>query len=343
MSVVIKKAEIMKRIASLVLCAICATSMLAQNAEIVEIQLLSPPEKKVNFGGSDKNTAVVAIHYYENAERQKSEIFALDSIIVNAVANGIKETLEESPVFEYAEIPVYNIYSDTAMINEDMPASELEIIAEQSDAQIVIAVEFIDINAQYIFEQSKRRPLVTNVNFSTRINAYDVNTKGKVMTYTGKDNVMIPASYDDDGNYIPAPRIEDARRVTAEMIGRDFAKRITPTWETAERLVFYDSYYDRRNSNLSRAYNSAIKENNWVNAVQYWTDAIEENSTKSKQAQIMYNIAVSCEMLENFDLAIKWLEKAKMLRTRIDDSIDEYVDILKQRIADKEKLDEFFN
>jgi hypothetical protein len=317
--------------------------MFAQTAEIVEIQLLSLPEKKINFGESDKNTAIVAIHYYENDEKQKSETFALDSIIVNAVANGIRETFEESPVFEYADIPVYNLYSDTSMINEDMPESELEIIAEQSDAKIVIAVEFIDINAQYIFEKSKQRPLVTNVNFVTRINAYDVGTKDKVMKYTGKDNVMIPASYDDAGNYIPAPRIEDARRITAEMIGRDFAKRITPTWETAERLVFYDSYYDKRNSKLNNAYNAAIKENNWVNAARYWTDAIEESSTKSKQAQIMYNIAVSCEMLENFDLAIKWLEKAKMLRTRIDDNIDEYLDILKQRITDKETLDEFFN
>lgn len=331
----------MKRIVSLILCAICTTIMFGQSAEIVEIQLLSLPENKINFGENEKSAAIVAIHY-TNEENKKSEIFTLDSILVNTVANGIKETLEESPIFEYADIPVYNIYSDTSMIGKDMPKDELEIISEQTGAKIVIAVEFIDIKAQYIFEKAKSRPLVTNVDFVVKINAYDVETGDKAAKYTGKDNVMIPASYDEDGSYIPAPKIEDARRVTAEMIGRDFAKRIVPTWETAERLVFYDSYYDNRNSKSGKAYNSAIKENDWASAVQYWTDAIDESRTKSKQAQIMYNIALSCEMLENFDLAIKWLEKAKSLHTRIDENIDDYVNILKQRITDKEKLDEFF-
>ncbi|MDR2292191.1 MAG: DUF6340 family protein [Prevotellaceae bacterium] len=332
----------MKRTVIIMLCAICATNTFAQTAEIVEIQLLSPPEEKVNFGGNDKNAAIAAIHYYENEEGKKSELFTVDSILINTVANGIKETLESSPIFEYADIPVFNIYSDTAMMNEDMPKEELDIIAEQTGAKAVIVVEFIDINAQYIFEKSKKRPLVTNVNFTVKINAYDVATGNKAMKYTGKDNIMIPASYDEDGTYVPPPKLEAARRITAEMIGQDFAKRIIPTWETAERLIFYDSYYDNTSSKLRKAYDAATKEQNWSNAAQYWTDALEESKTKSRQAQIIYNIALSCEMLENFNLAIKWLEKARELNTKIDESIDEYINILKQRIEDKEKLDEYF-
>ncbi|MDR0754166.1 MAG: DUF6340 family protein [Prevotellaceae bacterium] len=332
----------MKRIVILILCAICTGITFAQTAEIIEIQLLSPPEDKVNFGENDKNAAIAAIHYYENENGKKSELFTVDSILINTVANGIKETLESSPIFEYADIPVFNIYSDTTMINSDMPKDELDIIAEQTGAQAVIAVEFIDINAQYIFDKTKQRPLVTDVNFVVKINAYDVETGNKAMKYTGKDNIMIPASYDEDGTYVPAPKLEDARRITAEMIGRDFAKRIIPTWETVERLIFYDSYYDSSNSKLRKAYNSATKEHDWSTAAQYWTDAIDESRTKSRQAQIMYNIALSCEMLENFNLAIKWLEKAKELHTKIDENIDEYINILKQRIEDKEKLDEYF-
>jgi hypothetical protein len=321
----------------------CTTIILAQTAEIIDIQLLSPPETIVNFGEEDKNAAIVAIHYYQNKENKESEIFVLDSILINTIADGIKEVLEESPVFEYKDIPVYNIYSDTTMIGEDMPKSELDVISEQSGAQIVVVIEYVDISSNYVFGKSNRRPLITNVDFVAKINAYDVSTGNKVMKYTGKDNVMIPASHDEEGNYIPAPKIEDARRITAEMIGRDFAKRITPTWETVERLIFYDSYYDRRNSNLYNAYNSAMKEQNWTNAARYWSEEITGSGTKSKQAQIMYNIALSCEMLENFDLARKWLEKAKALNTRINENIDDYLNILNQRITDKEKLDKIFN
>jgi hypothetical protein len=332
----------MKRIVIFILCAFCTTITFAQTAEIIEIQLLSMPENKVDFGENDKNAAIAAIHYYENEDGKKSETFILDSILINTVANGIKETLESSPVFEYADIPVFNIYSDTSMIDKDMPKDELNIISEQTGAKIIVAIEFTDISAQYIFEKSKQRPLVTSVNFVVKINAYDAETGNKEMKYIGKDNVMIPASYDGDGTYIPAPKIEDARRITAEMIGRDFAKRIIPTWETAERLMFYDSYYDNNNSRLGKAYNAAMKEHDWSTAAKYWTEAIEESRTKSRQAQIMYNIALSCEMLENFNLAIKWLEKAKTLNTKIDENIDEYINILKQRIEDKEKLDEYF-
>ncbi|MDR3227582.1 MAG: DUF6340 family protein [Prevotellaceae bacterium] len=332
----------MKSIASFILCTICTTMMLAQTAEIVEIQLLSPPETKINFGEGDKNVAIVAIHYYQNAENKKSETHTLDSILVNTVANGIKEIFEESPVFEYSNIAVYNIYSDTTMMDEDMPKEELDMISEQSGAKVVIAIEFVNISANYLLERTKQRPMLTNVDFVAKINAYDVYTGNKVMQHTSKDNVVIPAYREEDGTFIPAPKIEDARQITAEMIGKDFAKRITPTWETAERLIFYDSYYDRRNTNLTKAYNAAMNEQDWTNAAMYWTEAISEDISRLKQSQIMYNIALSCEMLEKFELAVKWLEKAKELGTSIDDSIDDYANILKQRIEDKEKLDDIF-
>ena len=336
----------MKRIISIMLCAMFAANLMSQTAEVVEIQLLSPPENKIDFGQGDKNAAIVAIHYY-NIE---SETPTLDSILINTIADGIKETLEDSPMFENADIHIFNLYSDVSMIDADMPHEELDAIAEQTGVNVVIAIEFVDIKAEHIFGKLKQTifgksqpvPMLTNVNFVTKINVYDVGTGEKIMKFTGKDNVIIPAVYSDDGGFIPAPQIEDARKITAEMIGVDFAKRLTPTWETVERLIFFDSYSDRYNSNLSKAYNVATKEQDWSSAAQYWADALNESSARLRQAQIMYNLALACEMLEKFDLALKWLEQAKTLRTRINESIDEYVIVINQRIADKEKLDAIF-
>lgn len=329
----------MKRIVSIVLCIMFASKIMSQTAEIMEIQLLSPPENNINFGHGDKNTAIVAIHYYENSQ---SDIDAIDSTLVNTVANGIKTALEESPMFENADIPVYNLYSDTSMINIDMPKNELDAIAEQAGVGTVIAIEFLDIKAGYVFGRSKKTALFTNVDFTTKINIYDVISGEKIMKFTGKDNVVISATNTDEG-FIPAPNAEDARSITAEMVGVDFAKRITPTWETVERLVFFDSYSDNSNKKLQGAYNAATKEHNWASAAQQWIDAISESSTKLRRTQIMYNIALSCEMLQQFDLSLKWLEQAKSLRTRISDTIDEYAEIIKQRIADKKKLDDIFS
>jgi len=329
----------MKHIATIILFALCATKMFAQNAEVIEIQSLSPPETILNFGTGDKNIAIVAIHYSQNAKTQTSEqLFILDSLIVNAIANNIKERLEESPIFENFDIPVYNLYSDSAMIGEKMQKEELVAISEQSGAKIVVAIEFVDIKSNYIIEKDKK-PLVTNVDFNVLINAYDVETGDNVSEYTRKSNIMIPAFYDDDGTYIAPPQREDARRITAETIGRDYARQISPTWETVERIIFYDSYYDGKNSNFGKGYNSAVNQEDWATAADYWTDALVENMTKLKKAQAMYNIAVACEMLEKTDLSLRWLEKAKDLKTRINDNVVEYENILKQRIEDKEKLD----
>jgi hypothetical protein len=335
----------MKRIVNIILCAMFATNIMSQTAEVVEIQLLSPPENKVNFGDADKGVAIVAIHYYN----MQSENISLDSMLINTVADGIKEKFEDSPMFENINIPVYNLYSDESMLNADMPLEELNAIAEQTGVNAVIAIEFVDIQANYVYGNSKQTlfskaqqvPLLTNIDFVAKINIYDVRTGEKIMKFTGKDNVVIP-SYSDEGNLIPALKIDDARKITAEMIGVDFAKRITPTWETAERMIFFDSYFDKSNNDLNRAYNAATKENDWSSAAQHWTNALNENSTKLRQAQTMYNLALACEMLEKFDLALKWLEHAKTLRTRIYESIDEYMNIIKQRIADKEKLDAMF-
>ena len=336
----------MKRIVSIILCIMFAAEIMSQTAEVVEIQLLSPPEHRVNFGQSDKGIAIVAIHY-DNIE---SETPAIDSILINTIADGIRETLEDAPIFESVPIFVYNLYSDAAMIDADMPQEELDAIAEQTGVSAVIAIEFVDIKANYmygktqrsLFTKSEQIPMLTNVEFVAKINIYDAYTGEKVVKYPGKDNVLIPSSVTDNGSFIPAPKIEDARKITAEMIGIDFAKRITPTWETVKRLLFYDSYSERLTSNTSKAYNAAVKENDWATAAQFWSTALNESSAKLRQAQIMYNLALSCEMLEKFNLALKWLEQAKALRTRINESIDEYADIIKQRIVDKEKLDTIF-
>jgi len=313
-----------------------AAKIMSQTAEVVEIQLLSPPENKVNFGKDDKGIAIVAIHYSIS-----SETSSLDSILVNTVADGIRETLEYAPIFENVPIFVYNIYSDASMMDMDMPLDELDAIAEQTGVSAVVAIEFVDIKASYIFGKSKQIPLFTQVDVAAKINIYDVYTGEKMMKYNGKDNIVIPTS-DENSQLVSVPKLEDARIFTAKIVGTDFAKRITPTWETVERLVFFDWYSDRAYTNLNKAYTAAMKRQDWSTAAQYWTDALSENVSKLRQAQIMYNLALSCEMLEKFDLALKWLEKAKALRTRIDDSIDEYTDIIKQRITDRAKLDTIF-
>jgi len=329
----IDKEKVMKHIATIILFALCATKMFAQRAEIVEIQLLLPPETVIDFGTDDKNIAIVAVHYQRNASTHTTEELLLDSLLVNAIANGIKERLGNSPIFEDFDIPIYNLYSDTTMIGSGMPKEELDAISEQSGAKIVAAIE-------YVYLKSDTNKIWEIVSFYVTINTYDVQTGANVKRYTRKNYIRFFKDYDEIKFYLAKPDSDGLRRRRAKAIGRDYAKRIAPTWEIAKRMIFCD----RKNSNFKKAYKSAIEEQDWETAVEYWTDALSDEKIKDlKKAQAMYNLALACEMLENFDLSLKWLEKAKDLKTKINNSVEEYEIVLKLRIKDKEKLDEIFN
>ena len=45
----------------------------------------------------------------------------------------------------------------------------------------------------------------------------------------------------------------------------------------------------------------------WTEAIDKWMEVVESRNPK-KSAFAAYNIAIGCEMVERFDLALKWLD-----------------------------------
>ena len=328
----------MKHIATIILFVLYATEIFAQRAEILEIQSLSLPETIIDFG-DDPNIAIVAIHYQKNVNIHKADELFLDSLLVNAIANGIKEGLENSPLFEDFDVPIYNIYGDVTMIDIGMQKDELDAIYEQSRANVVVAIEYLYIKYDTITSIRSEKKWI-NASFYVAINTYDVKIGTNVKEYKSKSNLIFLAGYDEIKSYRASPKVEGLKRRGVRIMGYDYAKRIVPIWETAKRMIFCD----RKNDNFSKAYKSAIEEQDWATAAEHWTDVLFSEKTKdSKKAQAMYNLALAYEMLENFDLSLKWLGNAKKMKTRINESIREYENILKLRIGDREILDEIFN
>lgn len=84
-------------------------------------------------------------------------------------------------------------------------------------------------------------------------------------------------------------------------LGKEIASLIVPKWDTEKRALFV--YYSPE---WIDAYNKAYRFD-WESAIKQWTSLIDENK-KQMSAAAAYNIAVSCEMSERFDLALEWLE-----------------------------------
>lgn len=110
-------------------------------------------------------------------------------------------------------------------------------------------------------------------------------------------NVLAPGngtSYDA----LVALKLEDVSRV----VGENMAAHLTPQWNLEERMLVNYPGNDMWEIPLGKA-----NEFKWDEAIALWMP-----STRSENARIAsfaaYNIAVACEMLEKYDLALEWAE-----------------------------------
>ena len=71
---------------------------------------------------------------------------------------------------------------------------------------------------------------------------------------------------------------------------------------------------------------------NWDKAIKIWSSLIDENN-KQQAAMLAYNIAVSCEMKERYDLAAEWIDYSlKMFRL---DPAVEYKKIILKKLEEE--------
>lgn len=88
----------------------------------------------------------------------------------------------------------------------------------------------------------------------------------------------------------------------SKKIGAMLGAGLSPQWITQERIIF--SYEGEEEWN--EAYSMAI-EFKWEEAIEKWTPLAGAKNPR-KSACAAYNIAVGCEMLEGYELALKWLD-----------------------------------
>ena len=112
--------------------------------------------------------------------------------------------------------------------------------------------------------------------------------------------------------------------------GQQFAARISPVWIKVSR-----NFYKKGNDQLVQAARYA-KLNNWSDAAEIW-EKLTNNPDQEIASYATYNLALAMEMNDDLQAALKWAEKSYFdfgnKRAR------NYINILKGRIADQQRLD----
>ena len=85
-------------------------------------------------------------------------------------------------------------------------------------------------------------------------------------------------------------------------IGEKLGSYVSTQWDTQERMLI--SYEDDSKWETPYLLSQDFK---WKEAVELWMNLTESENPK-KAAFAAYNIAVGCEMMEQIQLARKWLE-----------------------------------
>ncbi len=113
--------------------------------------------------------------------------------------------------------------------------------------------------------------------------------------------------------------------------GREYARRISPTWVVEQR-----SYFRKANDDFKMAA-GYVKRDRWNDAIPIW-QRYAVNSDEKVAGRACYNMALASEVEGNLPLALEWANRAwkqhGLKKAR------HYILLLEQRMAQQRRLDE---
>ena len=252
-------------------------------------------------------------------EGKKVAVFSIttqskaDSIRCGKVALGVAEKIEEDRGMLSGEIPVYSVPKiefrgfPSGFNNEikSVDTTYLNSLMLNSGAQVLLFVDNLRFG-QYSVKRGVTSNEYDNANvvipYFVDFNAYDSFADSLLLKIEMKDSVymQLVSGSAMDGNvggviagYLPE---------IAKKIGAKLGSYLSVQWETQERmLITFEG---------DSSWESAVlmaQDFKWQDAINAWMKLAESDNVK-KSAYAAYNIAVGCEMLEQFDLARQWLE-----------------------------------
>ena len=236
-----------------------------------------------------------------------------DSIRSGKVALGVAEKIEEDRGLKGGEVAVYSIpkiefRGFPSGFNKDIESVDttyLNSLMLNSGAQILLFVDNLRFG-QYSLQRGATSAEYDNANviipYFVDFNIYDSFVDSLLFKIEMKDSVYMQMVSNSamDGNvggviagYLPE---------ISKKIGTKLGSYLSAQWETQERMLV--SFDDDASWEAPVLLAQDFK---WQDAITAWMKLAESDNIK-KSAYAAYNIAVGCEMLEQYDLARQWLE-----------------------------------
>ncbi len=270
------------------------------------IDVKTPASYPVDF--NQKSVSVFSAIPTTGLNRENTTSLKEDSTLMSNFAKGMALSLEKHLQLKEGEVPVFNHFSSE--INDIRERSYIEILAHKSESDILVLLENLKIGKFEKLNQAispVRSGYASSYVFaplSLLVNVYDGKTADLISSLTQNDTIYWEILSKESIN---EERLQKGLFSALDKIsvsaGEDVVKNFFPVWDNEQRCL-----YSYENSAWRKAYSLAMNFK-WTEAIDIWMeDTSSPDNVKASCAA--FNIAVACEMLEKYDLAIDWLDFA---------------------------------
>jgi hypothetical protein len=294
-----------------------------------KVQTLTPPTRIIYLPDTANIAVATALHSDYLSDKEKS----FDSLTMTGLAMAIKNNLEKSPKYNSYIFPVYTInVEENGLTNENI----LDI-KESSNANYLIAIEEFKTSFHRQRVRTSRENCVRIVTpHSLTVKIYDIDNMIVVDERIINDTItfQIDAYIWETEDEI-AEKTPDNKEATTYLIkelAKSYAEEISPFWKDETRFFYIAD-------NLVKA-EYYIDNGEWTKAMDVWMRHVDDEN-RELAAIACFNMAVGCEMLGEFELALKWMDNVK--RKNANFYWNEYKKLLEKRIADKAVIDKLMN
>ena len=238
-----------------------------------------------------------------------------DSLLTGSMALGIAVRMEKELSLEEGSIPVYSYFSDELDVSNVDDVAYLLTTAGSDRVIVIDSLSMEDFRVRHsddlvYYNGDILRQTVVERPFKISFKLFCMDSLQKnLKPLEACTSVSDKLKWSILSN---AP-IEDTKAVTQAVsglekafsdMGQEMASMFFPQWKQQQRMII--SY---ENSIWDSAYEQA-KSFQWDKAMKIWL-ALVTDPNPEKASYAAYNLSVACEMKEQYDLALEWLELAR--------------------------------
>jgi tetratricopeptide (TPR) repeat protein len=313
-------------------------SFCAPKIQSVRIQVLSFNIKDLSLSDTCHIAIIANIYKDTRSDSLIKAKYPADSLLTVKTAIAMKNKLEQSPLFNNYDFPVYNYEQKDTHFSENILSLDIaKQLANDVQANYLLTVDLkhSEIWYEIAYNEAKNESYAsTNVHYFFVFGLYNIHENKIKDIQEINDTLVIETSSNKTSDPMSLFKqiiiANEAVYKACEQAGEIYAEMITPCWK--DEIRYY--YTDNENAEMNIA-SKYVGDNQWDKAKLIWEKYLL--SPDSVQASMAcFNMALYCELNDNFDLAIEWLNLSIKKYPDIS-AVSEYKKQIEKRLYDKQK------